>query len=266
MSAVAEAEARAKPYELFDLTGKVAIITGSSRGIGKAIAERMAEHGAKVVISSRKAGPCEEVAGAINEAHPGHAIAVPCNISSKDDLQRVVDETRKAFGKVDIVVCNAATNPFFGPMSKISDEAFRKVLDNNIISNHWLIQMVAPEMAERHDGAVIVISSIGGLRGSTGIGVYNISKAADFQLARNLAHELGPSGIRVNCIAPGLVKTDFARALWDTPEAERRSSAGNPLRRLGEPDDIAGAAVFLASKAGAWMTGQAIVVDGGSTC
>jgi NAD(P)-dependent dehydrogenase (short-subunit alcohol dehydrogenase family) len=251
--------------ELFDLTGKVAIITGSSRGIGKAMAERMADHGAKVVISSRKAGPCEEVAKAINEKHPGAAIAVPANISSKEDLQRVVDETRKAFGKIDILVCNAASNPYYGPMSGISDDAFRKILDNNIVSNHWLIQMVAPEMKERRDGAIIIVSSIGGLRGNAVIGAYNISKAADFQLARNLAHELSPDNIRVNCIAPGLVKTDFARALWDTPEAERRSSSTTPLRRLGEPDDIAGAAVFLASKAGSWMTGQAVVVDGGAT-
>ena len=251
--------------ELFDLSGKVAIITGSSRGIGKAIAERMAEHGAKVTISSRKAGPCEEVAAEINAKHPGAAIAVPANISSKDDLQRLVDETRKAFGKVDICVCNAASNPYYGPMSGITDDAFRKILDNNIISNHWLIQMVAPEMQARKDGAIIIVSSIGGLRGNAVIGAYNISKAADFQLARNLAHELSPHNIRVNCIAPGLVKTDFARALWDTPEAEKRSSSGTPLRRLGEPDDIAGAAVYLASKAGSWMTGQAMVVDGGST-
>ena len=250
---------------LFDLTGKVAIITGSSRGIGKAIAEQMADHGAKVVISSRKPGPCDEVAAAINAAHPGAAIAVPANISSKDDLQRLVDETRKAFGKVDILVCNAASNPYYGPMSGISDEAFRKILDNNIISNHWMVHMVAPEMKARHDGVIIIVSSVGGLRGNAVIGAYNISKAADFQLARNLAHELSPDNIRVNCIAPGLVKTDFARALWDTPEAEKRSSAGTPLRRLGEPDDIAGAAVFLAARAGAWTTGHTLVVDGGAT-
>ncbi|MFY8140751.1 MAG: SDR family NAD(P)-dependent oxidoreductase, partial [Caulobacter sp.] len=188
---------------LFDLTGKVAIITGSSRGIGKAIAERMAQHGAKVVISSRKAGPCEEVAAAINAAEgEGTAIAVPANISSKEDLQRVVDETRKAFGKVDIVVCNAASNPYYGPMAGIADDQFRKILDNNIVSNHWLINMVIPEMIERNDGAVIIVSSIGGLRGSPVIGAYNISKAADFQLARNLAHEFGPDNVRVNCIAP----------------------------------------------------------------
>lgn len=251
---------------LFDLTGKVAIITGSSRGIGKAIAERMAQHGARVVISSRKAGPCEEVAAAINEANgEGTAIAVPANISSKEDLQRVVDETRKAFGKIDIVVCNAASNPYYGPMAGIEDEQFRKILDNNIVSNHWLINMVVPEMIERKDGAVIIVSSIGGLRGSPIIGAYNISKAADFQLARNLAHEYGPHGIRVNCIAPGLIKTDFAKALWDNPETLKRSTQTVPLRRIGEPDEIAGAAVFLASAAGTFMTGQAVVVDGGAT-
>jgi NAD(P)-dependent dehydrogenase (short-subunit alcohol dehydrogenase family) len=265
MSVATEARARTGIPELFDLTGKVAIVTGSTKGIGKAIAERLVEHGAKVAISSRKAAAVEAVTQAINEAHPGHAIAVPANISSKDDLQRLVDETRKAFGQVDILVCNAASNPYYGPMSGISDEAFRKVLDNNIVSNNWLIQMVAPEMKERRDGSIVIISSTGGLRGTSVIGAYAISKAADMQMARNLAQELSPSNIRVNCIAPGLVKTDFARALWDTPEAERRSSSGTPLRRLGEPDDIAGAAVYLASKAGAWTTGQTIVVDGGAT-
>src|SRR3990167_3907906 len=229
--------------ELFDLTGKVAVITGSSRGIGKAIAERMAEHGAKVTISSRKAGPCEEVAAEINAKHPGQAIAVPANISSKEDLQRLVDETEKAFGQVDIVVCNAATNPFFGPMSQITDDAFRKILDNNIIANNWLIQMAAPKMRERRDGAVIIISSIGGLRGSTGIGAYNISKAADFQLARNLAVELGPDNVRVNCIAPGLVKTDFARALWDKspPNSPPHggSKAGHKTHRVLPPERTA---------------------------
>ena len=251
---------------LFDLTGKVAVITGSSRGIGKAIAERMAQHGAKVTISSRKAGPCEVVAGALNAEHgEGTAIAVPANISSKEDLQRLVDETRKAFGKIDIVVCNAASNPYFGPMAGISDDQFRKILDNNVIANNWLISMVTPEMEERKDGAIIIVSSIGGLRGNVVIGAYNISKAADFQLARNLAHELGPHGIRVNCIAPGLIRTDFARALWENPEILKRSTESVPMRRIGEPDEIAGAAVFLASPAGTFMTGQTVVVDGGAT-
>jgi NAD(P)-dependent dehydrogenase (short-subunit alcohol dehydrogenase family) len=250
---------------LFDLTGKVAIITGSSRGIGRAIAERMADHGAKVVISSRKAGPCDEVAAEINAAHPGHAIAIPANISSKADLQRLVDETRKAFGKIDILVCNAASNPYYGPMAGIEDDQFRKILENNVIANHWMVQMVAPEMVARKDGAIIIVSSIGGLRGSPVIGAYNISKAADFQLARNLAVDLGPDNVRVNCIAPGLIKTDFAKALWDNPDTLKRATSGSPLRRIGEANEIAGAAVFLASAAGTFMTGQAIVIDGGAT-
>ena len=251
---------------LFDLTGKVAVITGSSRGIGRAIAERMAEHGANVVISSRKPGPCEEAAAAINKARGRKAaIAVPANISSKEDLQQLVNETMREFGKIDIVVCNAASNPPFGSMSTIPDDAFRKVMDNNVLANHWLIQMVLPQMIERKDGVVIIVSSIGGLRGSPVIGTYNISKAADFQLARNLAVEYSPSNIRINCIAPGLIKTDFAKALWDNPEILKRSTQSAPLRRIGEPDEIAGAAVFLASKAGNFMTGQAIVIDGGVT-
>jgi NAD(P)-dependent dehydrogenase (short-subunit alcohol dehydrogenase family) len=218
------------------------------------------------VISSRKPGPCEEVAAGINKARGRKAaIAVPASISSKDDLQNLVNETNREFGKIDIVVCNAASNPHFGSMSTIADDAFRKVMDNNVLANHWLIQMVLPQMTARKDGVVIIVSSIGGLRGSPVIGTYNISKAADFQLARNLAVENGPNNIRVNCIAPGLIKTDFAKALWDDPEILKRSTAGAPLRRIGEPDEIAGAAVFLASKAGNFMTGQAIVVDGGQT-
>ena len=255
---------RVAPGALFDLTGKVAVITGSSRGIGRAIAEHMAAHGARVVISSRKAGPCEEVAAGINALSPGHAIAVPANISSKDDLQRLMDETRTAFGKIDVLVCNAASNPHYGSQLDITDDAFSKILANNIIANNWMVQMVAPEMKERRDGSIIIVSSIGGLKGSEVIGAYCISKAADMQLARNLARELGPFNIRINCIAPGLVKTDFARALWDNPEGEQRASFATPLRRLGEPDDLAGAAVYLASRAGAWTTGQTLVVDGGT--
>jgi len=251
---------------LFDLTGKVAIITGSSRGIGRAIAERLAEHGAKVVISSRKAGPCEEVAAGINAARgAGSAIAVPASISSKDDLANLVARTREAFGRVDIVFCNAASNPYYGPLAGISDDQFRKILDNNVIANHWLISMVVPEMIERRDGAIVIVSSIGGLRGSPVIGAYNISKAADFQLARNLAVEYGPHNIRVNCIAPGLIKTDFARALWEDQETLDRYNSTTPLRRIGQPDEIAAVAVMLASKAGSFITGQGIVVDGGVT-
>ncbi|WP_447726294.1 SDR family oxidoreductase [Sphingomonas koreensis] len=251
---------------LFDLTGKVAIVTGSTRGIGKASAEALADHGAKVVISSRKQDACEEVAAAINAKHgEGTAIAVAASISDKVALQHLVDETRRAFARIDILVCNAASNPYYGPLADIEDDQFRKILDNNIVSNHWLIQMTAPEMRARKDGAIVIISSIGGLRGSPVIGAYNVSKAADFQLARNYAVEYGPDNVRVNCIAPGLIKTDFARALWENPETEKRINQGTPLRRLGDPEDIAGALVYLASPAGRYMTGQAMVVDGGVT-
>lgn len=251
---------------LFDLTGKVAIVTGSSKGIGKASAVALAEQGARVVISSRKQDACDTVAGEINARFgEGTAIAVAANISDKAALEALVDETRRAFGQIDILVCNAASNPYYGPLADIADEQFRKILDNNILSNHWLIQMVAPEMRARRDGAIIIVSSIGGLRGSPVIGAYNVSKAADFQLARNYAVEYGGDNIRVNCVAPGLIRTDFARALWESPAAEERVNLRTPLRRLGEPEDIAGAVVFLASAAGRYVTGQALVVDGGVT-
>ena len=251
---------------LFDMTGKVVVITGSSRGIGRAIAEEMAVHGARVVISSRKQDACDAVTAELNARHgPGTALSVPANISSKDSLRNLVDTTRAAFGRIDALVCNAASNPYYGPLSGISDEAFRKILDNNIIANHWLIGMVAPEMLERGEGSVTIISSIGGLKGSTVIGAYCISKAADMELARSLADEFGPRGVRVNCIAPGLIRTDFAKALWENPDTLKRSTAVASLKRIGEPHEIAGAAVFLASRAGAFTTGQTLVIDGGAT-
>lgn len=250
---------------LFDLKGKVAIVTGSTKGIGEAIVHRMAEHGAKVVVSSRKADACDKVAGAINAKYPDAAIAVPCNISEKADLQRLVDTTMAKWGKVDILVCNAAVNPYFGPSKDTPDDAFDKIMSTNVKSNHWLCHMVLPQMAERKEGSIVIISSIGGLRGSSIIGTYCISKAADFQLARNLAVEYGSKNVRVNCIAPGLIKTYFAKALWDDPKILEASTSNAPLRRIGVPDEIAGAAVFLASPAGAFMTGQQLVIDGGVT-
>jgi hypothetical protein len=251
---------------LFDLTGKVAVVTGSSRGIGRAIVERMAEHGAKVVVSSRKVEPCQEVANAINAKHGDkRAAAIPANISLKEQLGRLVDETMRLFGQIDVLVCNAASNPHYGPMNTITDDQFSKTLSNNIISNHWLINLVAPQMIARKDGSIIIVSSVGGLRGSPILGAYCISKAADFQLARNLAVEFGPHNVRINCIAPGLIRTDFARALWENPDNLKRSTSRTPLGRIGEPDEIAGAAVLLASRAGNFMTGQAIVIDGGNT-
>ncbi len=252
---------------LFDLTGKTCLVTGSTKGIGEAIVHRLAEHGANVVVSSRKADACQKVAADINSKYGRAkqvAAPIPCNINYKEQLQALVDTTRKTFGKIDVLICNAALNPYYGPMSDMPDDAFDKIMGANVRSNHWLCQMVLPEMVERKDGAIVIVSSIGGLRGSPVIGAYCISKAADMQLARNLAVEYGPLNIRANCIAPGLIKTDFARALWENPETYKRSTAGAPLRRIGEPDEIAGAAVFLASKAGAFMTGQTIVIDGGA--
>ena len=250
--------------ELFDLKGKVALITGSSRGIGRAIAERMAQAGARVVVSSRKLDACEEVVEAIRKGG-GEAVAIPCNITYKEELQRLVAQTHDAFGKIDVLVCNAAVNPHYGSTQEIPDTAFEKILDCNIRSNHWLCQLVIPGMAERRDGAVIIVSSIGGLKGSVSLGTYGLTKAADMALARNLAVEWGPRNVRVNCIAPGIIRTDFAKALWDNPEVYDRAVERYPLRRIGEPDEIAGTAIFLASKAGSFLTGQTIVVDGGAT-
>jgi NAD(P)-dependent dehydrogenase (short-subunit alcohol dehydrogenase family) len=249
---------------LFDLTGKVAVITGSSRGIGRSIALNMAAHGAKVVVSSRKADACEAVVNEIKAAG-GEAIAIPANISDKQAMQNLVDGARRAYGPIDILVCNAASNPYFGPAANMGDEVFEKIMRNNVLSNHWLCTMVRPDMVAKKDGAIVIVSSIGGLKGSTEIGAYCISKAADMQLARNLACEWGPDNIRVNCIAPGLIMTDFAKALYEDPARKARREASTPLRRLGDADDIGGVAVMLASRAGAFITGQTIVADGGVT-
>jgi NAD(P)-dependent dehydrogenase (short-subunit alcohol dehydrogenase family) len=251
---------------LFDLTGQTALITGSSKGIGKAIAHRMAEHGANVIISSRKADVCDAAVAEINTAvGRTAAVAIPANIADKASLQALVDKTIAMFGQIDHLVCNAASNPYFGPQDGISDDQFSKILQNNIISNHWLITMVAPAMRARKEGSITIISSVGGLKASTVIGAYCISKAADMQLARNLAAEFGPDNVRVNCIAPGLIKTDFAKALWDNPEILKVSTSNAPLRRIGIPDEIAGMAVLLAGKAGGFATGQCFVIDGGAT-
>jgi NAD(P)-dependent dehydrogenase (short-subunit alcohol dehydrogenase family) len=251
--------------DLFDLRGKTAIVTGSSRGIGRAIALQLARHGANVVVSSRKQAACDTVAATINEQHPGHAISVAANISTRSDLEALVANALATYGQIDILICNAASNPHFGPMAGITDEQFEKTFRNNVLSNHWLAGLVVPGMIERKDGAIIFISSIGGLRGSPVIGAYNVTKAADMQLARNLAVEYGSANVRVNCIAPGLVRTDFARALWEDAENLATALAHTPLNRIGEPEDIAGVAVLLSSAAGRYITGQTIVIDGGAT-
>ncbi len=249
---------------LFDLTGKVALITGSTKGIGRAIAQRMAEQGARVVISSRNQDACDEVAGEIR-GKGGEAIAIACNINYKEQLQELVRQTEAQLGPIDILVVNAALNPFYGASQDIPDEAFDKIMNSNIGSAHRLCQLALPGMAANGGGAAIIVSSIAGIKGSAVLGAYGISKAADMQMARNLAVEWGPKNIRVNCIAPGLIRTDFARALWENPETYAATVSKYPLRRIGEPDEIAGAAIFLASAAGSFTTGQTIVVDGGGT-
>src|SRR5260370_27399644 len=220
--------------DLFDLTGKTAVITGSSRGIGRAIAEQMAAAAAQVVISSRRAGPCEEVGAAINAAG-GKAVSIPCHVGEKAQLQALIERTRAKLGPVDILVCNAAVNPYYGPLLDVPDEAYDRTMNSNVRSNLWLMQLVLPEMAKRKDGVVIIISSIPGLRGSPMLGVYAISKAADLQLCRNLAVEWGQHNIRINCIVPGLVTTDFSRALWEDPVVPEQAVSNSPLRRIGQP-------------------------------
>ncbi|AMM25930.1 SDR family NAD(P)-dependent oxidoreductase [Variovorax sp. PAMC 28711] len=248
----------------FSLKGKTAIVTGSSRGIGRAIAVAYARAGARVVVTSRKVDACAAVVEQLR-GEGLEAMAIACNISRKDEITALVDQTEKAWGPVDVLVCNAAVNPYYGPMSGISDEAFTKVLDVNIKSNLWLINRVAPGMAEKGKGSVVIISSIAGLTGSRVLGAYGISKAADISLARSLALEWGKQGIRTNCIAPGLIKTDFAKALWDNPETLAGALKSSPLNMIGEPEDIAGAALLLGSDAGRFITGTTIVIDGGAT-
>jgi NAD(P)-dependent dehydrogenase (short-subunit alcohol dehydrogenase family) len=248
----------------FSLKGKTAIVTGSSRGIGRAIAIAYARAGARVVVTSRKLDACNAVVEQLR-GEGLEAMAIACNISGKEQVAALVDQTEKAYGPVDVLVCNAAVNPYYGPMSGITDEAFSKVMDVNIRSNLWLVNRVAPGMAERGGGSIVIISSIAGLTGSRVLGAYAISKAADMQLARNLALEWGKQGVRTNCIAPGLIKTDFAKALWDNPKTLAAALASSPLNAIGDPEDIAGAALLLGSDAGRFITGTTIVIDGGAT-
>ena len=249
---------------LFDLKGKTAVITGSSRGIGKAIAIRMSQYGAKVMISSRKIDACNKVVDEI-KALGGEAYAQECNISSKEALQNLCDVSYEKLGKVDILVLNAASNPYYGPLAKITDEAFDKVMNNNVKSNLWLSNMVLPKMAETGGGKAIVISSIAGIKGSDVLGAYSISKTADLGLVRSLAVEWGPKNITVNALCPGIIKTDFARALWENPEILASVEKNAPLQRIGTTDEVAGAAILLASDSGSFITGQKIVMDGGVT-
>lgn len=249
--------------DLFDLTGRVALLTGASRGMGLEMARGLAQHGATVVISSRTQEDLDRAAADINEsvgAERAHGIAA--NAGRKEELARLVETARERFGPADIVVGNAGVNPYFGPTSQIPDEAYEKTMQVNVQANLWLAQLTAPHMDK--GGTMLFTSSIGAFKPSVMLGTYAMSKLALIGLVRNLAEEFGPKGIRVNAICPGLVKTEFARALWDSPEGEKRATEQVPLRRLGVPEDFRGIAVFLASEAGRYITGQALTVDGGS--
>ena len=247
----------------FSLNGKVAIVTGSSRGIGRAIAEGFAEAGARVTISGRNQGPCDEVVEAIRKKG-GEAIAVTARISDHAQLENLVAKTREEWGRVDILVCNAAINPHYGSLADLTDQAFERMMTNNVLSNLWLSKLVVPDMKAKREGSIIFISSTGGLKSSTVIAMYGVTKAADIALCRSLAAEWGPHGIRVNCIAPGLIVTEFARALYEDPERRARREAATVLKRLGQPEEIAGAALLLASRAGSYITGHTLVIDGGT--
>jgi NAD(P)-dependent dehydrogenase (short-subunit alcohol dehydrogenase family) len=251
---------------LFNLKNKSILITGSSRGIGKSIAHQCALHGANVIISSRKLDACEKTANEINN-EVGNEVAFPivANISDESQLDLLVESTRKKLGKIDVLICNAATNPFMGSMLDMPSEKFDKVMNNNIKSNQVLCNLVLPEMIDRNDGAIIIISSIAAIKGSPILGAYNISKAADVMIVKNIAAEFGNKNIRANSIAPGLIKTDFAKALWENPDILKAVLSTTPMQRIGEPNEIAGVAVMLASDAGNYINGQTIVVDGGTT-
>ncbi len=250
---------------LFDLSGKTALLTGSSRGIGRALAEGMAMHGANVVISSRKADVCAAVAGEINEmVGAERAFPIACNAGRKDEVEALIAATRDQLGPIDILVGNAALNPHYGKMDTLSDEAFDKIMATNVRSNHWLAQMVAPDMIARGGGSMMFTSSVGAFKPSLEIGAYNISKLALIGLVRNIAAEMGGHGIRANAICPGLIRTEFAKALYEDPKREAAAVRAIPLGRLGEPEDFRGVGVFLASDASRFMTGQTVTVCGGS--
>ena len=225
---------------------------------------RMAEAGANVVVCSRKIEACQIVVDEIVAAG-GSAKAVACNVSRRDEIDQLVEVATRAFGQVDILVGNAAANPHHGPTTDVDEAAFDKIMDTNVKANLWLCKALLPGMAERRGGAVILIGSVSGERGADDIGIYGMSKAAEASLVRSLAIGWGKHNIRINCIAPGVIKTDFAKALWQDDAKRAKIEAAYPLGRIGDPDDIAGIAVCLAAKAGAFITGQTIIVDGGGT-
>ena len=252
--------------KLFNLENKNVLLTGASKGMGLAMAQGLVNHGANVVISSRKLDQCEKAAKTINDSiDQEKAFAYSCNTSIKDELNALVDFSMSKLGSITTLVCNAGVNSFFGSMSEIDDESYDKTMNTNVKSNHWLINMVSPFMKQSGGGSIMITSSIAAFDASETLGTYSISKLAVLGLVRNYASELGPSNIRVNAICPGLVKTDFSKLLWENPDTERATSQRMPLRRLGEADDFMGVAVFLASDESSFMTGQALTICGGAS-
>jgi NAD(P)-dependent dehydrogenase (short-subunit alcohol dehydrogenase family) len=252
------------PVADFSLAGKVAIVTGGSRGIGRSIALGLAEAGADVAIAARKPEAMAEAVEAI-AATGRRAAAIPTNVRRFDELERLVTETEKQLGRVDILVNNAGTNPVYGPVHEIDDRAWDVIMDTNVKSVHFLSNYAREAMLRHGDGgAVVNVSSVGGRRASEVIGGYSVSKAALIMLTQVQAKTWGKDGIRVNCLAPGLVKTEFARALWDDERTLKTSQREAALGRIAEPDEMAGAVVYLASPASSFVTGQTLVADGGS--
>jgi dehydrogenase/reductase SDR family protein 4 len=251
------------PIVDFSLAGKVAIVTGGSRGIGRSISVALAEAGADVVIAARKPEALAEAVAAV-EAAGGRAIAVPTNVRRSEDLKNLIAVAKQAFGRIDILVNNAGTTPVFGPVEQTDEAAWDVIMNTNVKSMFFLSVYAREAMLEHGEGGAIVnVSSVGGFRASNVIGGYSISKAAVNMLTQVCARSWGGDGIRVNAIAPGLIKTEFARALWDNPEILKASTEGAALGRIGEPDEMAGAVVYLASPAASFVTGQALVLDGG---
>ncbi len=250
--------------ELFDLTGKIALTTGSSLGMGRALAEGLALAGAKLVVSSRKGDVCQQTADEINAmCGDERAIAIACNVGYKEQLQNLVNETHVRLGKVDILINNAGVNPFHGPSKDISDEAFDKTMNSNVRSNLWLCHMVLPDMVQKKDGVIVITASNGAFQPSTALGAYTIAKAAELALVRNLAAEYGQYNIRINALCPGLFKTKFAQVLWLDEKGNEYPADDVTLKRFGEPEELRGVGVFLASRAASYMTGQALIIDGG---
>ena len=248
---------------LFDLTGKVALITGATRGIGLSIATEMARAGAQVIISSNEPRACEEVSEDLRRQGLD-AIGIACDVGERAQIESLVGQTLSRRTRIDALVCNAGVAPHAGPIASATDADWDLTMTVNLRSALWLTSVVIPGMAQRRDGVVILTASLSSLRGNKGIGLYGLSKAGVAQLARNLAVEWGPSNIRVNAISPGLIATEFARPLTGNEAVLARRLAQTPLRRVGEPDEIAGVAVMLAARAGAFITGQNLIVDGGT--